>query len=383
MTIVTIADLVLYILLAISVGYLFLYAVASLFRHSRPLPITQEQNRFLVLFPAYKADRVIVDVVRSFLEQDYPADSYRVIVISDQMQDDTNQALAKLPIQVLMANYENSSKAKALKLAMENTVDEVYDMVVILDADNTTPPHFLQELNRARATGMKAIQAHRIAKNLNTDIALLDAASEEINNSIFRAGHVVLGLSCALIGSGMAFEADWFRRNVARLHTAGEDKELEVLLLKDRIHINYLEHLCVEDEKTQKKEVIKQQRKRWIATQFGSLSTTLPDLPKALFTGNISYADKIIQWMLPPRLILLMGVMGLTTLTTLVSWPLSIKWWILLLVLMVTMIITIPPHLANKRLLKAICHLPSLAVMMLANMFKLKGVNKKFIHTEN
>ena len=61
-----------------------------------------------------------------------------------------------------------------------------FDMVVIMDADYTTTPHLLHELNKASAVGVRAIQAHRTAKNLNTDIALLDAASEEINNGIFR-----------------------------------------------------------------------------------------------------------------------------------------------------------------------------------------------------
>ena len=32
-------------------------------------------------------------------------------------------------------------------------------------------------------------------KNMNTDIALLDAAIEEMNNSIFRKGHIRLGFS--------------------------------------------------------------------------------------------------------------------------------------------------------------------------------------------
>lgn len=57
---------------------------------------------------------------------------------------------------------------------------------------------------------VEAVQTHRIAKNMNNDMALLDAVSEEINNTIFRLGHAKLGLSAALIGSGMAFRYDLF-----------------------------------------------------------------------------------------------------------------------------------------------------------------------------
>lgn len=382
-TVMTIADLVIFVLLALSVGYLLLFAVACRLRRSRPIPETEKQHRFAVLFPAYKEDRVIVQAVHQFLRQDYPTDRYDLIVISDQMQPETNEKLRQLPIRLLTAHYQESSKAKALTLAMEATANETYDSIVIMDADNTTSPQFLQELNKGHAAGMKAIQAHRVAKNLNTDVAILDAVSEEINNSIFRGGHVALGLSSALIGSGMAMDAGWFRENVTKLQTAGEDKELEALLLKQGIRIHYLEHVRVEDEKTQKKEVIKSQRKRWLAAQFGSLFAALPDLPSALLKGNIDYCDKIIQWMLPPRIVLLAGVFFFTVLASILCPVLSLKWWMLSFALIAALSLAIPGYLLNKRLLSALLQVPSLAWMMLATLFKLKGANKKFIHTEH
>lgn len=382
-TVLTIADLVIFVLLALSVGYLLLFAVASRLRRPHPIPETEKRHRFAVLFPAYKEDRVIVQAVHQFLGQDYPTDLYDLIVISDQMQPETNEELHQLPIRLLTAHYQESSKAKALTLAMEATANETYDSIVIMDADNTTSPQFLQELNKGHAAGMKAIQAHRVAKNLNTDVAILDAVSEEINNSIFRGGHVALGLSSALIGSGMAMDAGWFRENVTKLQTAGEDKELEALLLKQGIRIHYLEHVRVEDEKTQKKEVIKSQRKRWLAAQFGSLFAALPDLPSALLKGNIDYCDKIIQWMLPPRIVLLAGVFFFTVLVSILCPVLSLKWWMLSFALIAALSLAIPGYLLNKRLLSALLQVPSLAWMMLATLFKLKGANKKFIHTEH
>lgn len=382
-TVLTIADLVIFVLLALSVGYLLLFAVASRLRRLRPIPETEKRHRFAVLFPAYKEDRVIVQAVHQFLGQDYPTDRYDLIVISDQMQPETNEELRQLPIRLLTAHYPESSKAKALTLAMEATADETYDSIVIMDADNTTSSQFLQELNKGHAVGMKAIQAHRVAKNLNTDVAILDAVSEEINNSIFRGGHVALGLSSALIGSGMAMDAGWFRENVTKLQTAGEDKELEALLLKQGVRIHYLEHVRVEDEKTQKKEVIKSQRKRWLAAQFGSLFAALPDLPSALLKGNIDYCDKIVQWMLPPRIVLLAGVFFFTVLVSILCPVLSLKWWILSFALIVALSLAIPGYLLNKRLLSALLQVPSLAWMMLGTLFKLKGANKKFIHTEH
>lgn len=389
-----IIDWILFTLLALCVGYLLLYAIASKFYRAPRFPDARTFRRFVVLFPAYKEDRVIASSVRSFLQQDYPQELFDIIVISDQMQDATNEDLRSLPIRLLIADYRDSSKAKALTMAMESVSGEHYDIVAIMDADNLTSPDFLAEINRAFDNGARSVQAHRTGKNMNTDISVLDGISEEINNGIFRSGHNALGLSAALSGSGMAFEAEWFRKNVRLLETAGEDKELEVLLLRQRIHTTYLPQIPVYDEKTQKEEAIGNQRKRWIAAQFGILRHSLSDLREAVSKGNMDYCDKILQWMLPPRLIQLAGVFGLTFIFTVIGvwqavqgtgqeWTAAIKWWILSAAQIMAMLLPIPGRLLDKRLGKAILRIPLLALTTLRNLFKLKGAYKKFIHTEH
>lgn len=383
---ITFIDWILFIPLALCVGYLFFFAIASRFQSHfidkkfRP----QKQCRFLVLFPAYKEDRVIVDSASSFLEQDYPAELYDVLVISDHMQPQTNDTLRRLGVTVLEATYTNSSKAKAMKLAMHETPAEKYDAIVIMDADNTTVPSFLTRINQVYTQGFIALQAHRTSKNLTTNIALLDAVSEEINNAFFRSGHNAVRLSAALSGSGMVIAEKNFRRYVLQLKTAGEDKELEALILKENHgHIAYISDLPVYDEKTQRQEAISNQRRRWIAAQFGALRTSLPDFPKALMQGNYDYCDKILQWMLPPRLVQLAAVFGFTLVVTIVNPSMSVKWWVLSFVQIIAMVVPVPPELMTTRLLKALIRIPTLALIMISNLFKLKGANKKFIHTEH
>ena len=97
-----------------------------------------------------------------------------------------------------------------------------------MDADNVTTPNFLAEINRAFESGLHAVQAHRTGKNMNTDIAVLDAISEEINNGFFRSGHNAIGLSAGLAGSGMAFDVHWFRRNVGHLYTMKKHRKKKV-----------------------------------------------------------------------------------------------------------------------------------------------------------
>jgi len=152
--------------------------------------------------------------------------------------------------------------------------------------------------------------------------------------------------------------------------------------LKERIFINYLEDVKVYDLKTQKDEVFYNQRRRWLAAQFATLKRSLIDFPKALFTLNYDYLDKIIQWMMLPRVILLGLICIISATTTIVSWEYSIKWWILLFVLILGFALAIPDYLVDKRLVNAFRKIPVLFGLMFLNLFRLKGVNNKFIHTQ-
>lgn len=382
-TILNLIDTILFVVMGISVLYLFIFTVAGLSSQKWEYENSKKKYKHLVLFPAYKEDKVIISSVTSFLEQEYPKELYKVVVIADQLKESTIIQLKELPIKVLIVNFENSSKAKALNYAMKEIDEESYNLVTILDADNTVNPDFLVKINNAYEAGPSAIQAHRIAKNRNTDIAILDAVSEEINNTIFRKGFSKLGFSATLIGSGMSFEYDWFKENINKVSTAGEDKELEKLLLKQRIHVGYLENVFVYDEKTQKKENFHNQRRRWLAAQYSSLFNSLPDIPAAISSGNIDYLNKITQWMMLPRILLVISIGLISAIALVINWVVSIKWWLLLLFLIFVLCLAIPDYLVDKKLEKAIRKIPILAFMMFINLFRLKGVNKKFIHTEH
>ena len=161
-------DIVLWIIMAFSVLYVVFFALVSLFpsRTSKhhPSSLSPHPSTFLILFPAYKEDSVIVHSVRQFLEQTYPKDLYEVVVISDHMQDDTNELLRQLPITLLTPQFENSSKAKAMQYAIKE-IKGLFDYVIILDADNVVLPDFLEQLNAVCQKGYQAIQCHRCAKN--------------------------------------------------------------------------------------------------------------------------------------------------------------------------------------------------------------------------
>jgi cellulose synthase/poly-beta-1,6-N-acetylglucosamine synthase-like glycosyltransferase len=371
-----------FVITAISVIYLFFFALFSMKENLPKNRAAKKKNKFLVLFPSYNEDRVIIDSIREFMKQDYPRELYDVLTISDHMTEKTDEAIKLLGSELVVATYENSTKAKALNLAIEYVGDREYDVVVILDADNWVDTNFLDELNNAYYSGSKAIQAHRIAKNRDTGMALLDAVSEEINNSIFRRGHVRVGMSSALIGSGMAFDYKWFKQNVKYVKTAAEDKEIEVLLLKEGIYIDFLNDVFVYDEKVKNEAVFAKQRRRWMAAQVDTLITSMRDFPKAVAQGNWDYADKLFQWMMLPR-VMVMGFSLLFAIGMLfIDWVWSIKWWIIFIVLVYSFAMAIPDFLVDEKLKRTVRKLPLVFLIMFVNIFRIRNANKKYLHTE-
>ena len=380
---IDIIDVVFFILFAVQVIYLFIFATANLFVGKYCLPRAKYKYSFLVIFPAYKEDEVIINSVTQFLTQDYPSESCHVVVVADRMEDGVNNKLSQLGVEVMPVAFENSSKAKALRYAMDKFNYNAFDKVLILDADNVVDADYLNKLNDCFAAGSEAIQTHRKAKNLNTHVAVLDALSEEINNSIFRRGHVMLGFSSALIGSGMAFDFNWYKKHVGYLQTSGEDKELEALLFKNRIYVDFLDDAIVYDEKTANVDNFNNQRHRWLSVQFSSLIRGLKDLPSALFERNRDYVDKLVQWAMLPRIILIMFIVICAFLTALYEPFRSVKWCVLLFFLFLSLAFATPDELVNKDLRKAFRSIPVLGLKMFFNLFRIRNGDKNFIHTKH
>lgn len=380
----TIIDWLLFVGVAFSVLYLLFFAIAALFKQKDRFPDTNKRNRILVLIPAYKEDLVIENTVRTFLQQDYPRTFYDVTVISDHMQDSTNQRLSKFPITLMTPDFERSSKAKSLDYAVNNTDSfKRYDIVVVLDADNTVEYNFLQNVNKAYEGGSFIIQAHRISKNRNTETALLDAIFEEVNNSIFRLGHICCGLSAALVGSGIAYPYEWFRDHVSQTYTSGEDKEFEGMIMRDNIFVDYLDDIYVFDEKVQNTNEFNRQRRRWMAAQYHSFITNFYRFPKAIWTHSYDYADKILQWAMFPRIVMV-GIIGLMSVVLpFLSFGAALKWWVAALVLLFVFALATPDYLVDKNFNKILRKIPIIVIGMMLNVFRLYGLKKRFLHTEH
>lgn len=386
-------EYVLYVYFAIAAVYVLIFAIGSVFSGKNKPIVAKQIRKVAVLIPGYKEDNVIVEVALEALNQNYPNEKYDVVIIADSFQPQTITKLKELPIKLIEVSFDKSTKSKALNKAMAQLPND-YEIALILDADNVMASDFISKINAAFDAGFQVVQGHRVAKNTNTAFAVLDAVSEELNNSIFRKGHRALGLSSALIGSGMAFDFQLFKKRMTEIHAIGGfDKELELTLLRDGYTIEYLNDALVYDEKVQKVEVFENQRKRWLSAQFIYFGRFFfSGLKHLVVNGNIDFFDKVYQMVSPPRVLLI----GLTTIITAlyitfyfiftdsnlaaISYTSWLSVWG---AVVVAFILAIPKKFYNYQTFKALLTLPKAFFSMFASLFKLKGANKKFIHTQH
>jgi cellulose synthase/poly-beta-1,6-N-acetylglucosamine synthase-like glycosyltransferase len=357
---------------ALTVLYVLVFSVASLMTHRPDIAKAKRQNRFIVLIPAYRQDRVVLHSVTSVLGQTYPQRLFDVVVISDHETEMTNMRLAQFPITLLTPNFDESSKAKSLQYAFLNLPQfKIYDAVLVLDADNVIEPEFLEQVNDAyESAGTKAIQTHRLSKNRDTAIARLDAIFEEINHSVFRRGHIAVGLSAAINGSGMVYDFEWFKSHIMKVHTKGEDKEIEAMLMKEGVFVDFFDNIHVYDEKVRKVRDFNRQRGRWASTQVHSLLSNFHYFPSALLNRRYDQIDKLVQWMLVPRTIM-MGIMFvMSTLLPFIYFTLAVKWWVAAAVVLFAFSIATPDYLVDKNWDKDFLYAPLVTMWGVFNIVK-------------
>ena len=130
------------------------------------------------------------------------------------------------------------------------------------------------------------------------------------------------------------------------------------------------------------------QRLRWMTAQAQCLMAMLPRLPQAIGTLRIDYIDKTFQQALIPRSMLLVAitVMALVTtilssLTSHLSLQTSVKWWVLLFLLAIAILIAIPHRLRTRAIFVKALALPSLVLRMIRNLLHIKRNNTEFLHT--
>ena len=110
----------------------------------------------------------------------------------------------------------------------------------------------------------------------------------------------------------------------------------------------------------------------------------ITSLKHLILYGNFDYFDKAIQFIQPPR-VMLLGLLLLINLISIFINPIqwSFIWLGVLVTCILAFIFSIPVKFYNANTVKAIFTLPLAFFLMFLSLCNIRGANKKFIHTEH
>jgi len=161
-------------------------------------------------------------------------------------------------------------------------------------------------------------------------------------------------------------------------------------MLQARHKIAYLDDAYVYDEKVQKAEVFSNQRRRWLSAQVHYFRQDFFSSLRDLFLkGNVDYFDKVVQFIQPPRILLLGAVLILGTIFSITSMILNDSilylelWGAIGIGCLLAFLFAIPGSFYNIKTARAIISLPKGMLLMLGSLLKIRGANKQFIHTKH
>lgn len=369
MNLFLIADKILYAFYLLSVGYLFFFAIASTLSKKQTYPESSSHKRFALFFFVQHGGVRFLDTLNTFLNQEYPRDRYDLIVVFNPVAQPIYDDFSQYPVKRILTDSNHYTKAEAIRFAVNYLSEENYDATIIMNDISIVPPRFIAEINNALALHPhSALQVHRSAYHLDTDIALFGAVSEEINNSIFRRGHVNVGLSSGLTGSGMVINYKWLKNNIDSIQGLDLEKGLEMLLLEQYVFIDYLEQIDFKEMKVARVEEFSVQRRGWISNQARSVKRMLAKLPTAIVRGNYDYCNKVFQWLLPSRIILVGTLVMIVAMLMIIAWGMAIKWIALLLLLIISFSIALPDHFIDTRFVRAMREVPFLFFVTVAEL---------------
>ena len=379
-------EFVILLWMSFNVLYVSFFSICGLF-YKRQKPPTGKRiilNRFVLIVPSYKNDQVILDSVAKNIDQNYPSDKFKLFVIADSLQPVTIEKLLSWPISVLPVSFDESTKAKALDKALSVLADNTFDYAVVLDIDNVMGENFLHHLNVRLQSREEVIQGYRTAKNSNTDFAVLDGISEQINNHIFRKGHATINLSSTLAGSAMAIRLDVFREAMKHIRGTVEDKELEFYFMNNNIKVLYEPNAIVYDEKVQDSSVFLTQRTRWVASHYLNFrSIFFKGLKNFLLHRNSDFLDKALQRLILPRILIIGFSFLLSFLYFIPLFNFGQVFFYLFILCCISYLLAIPSRFVDKKLIQAILKLPYAFLLMILAYLKMKNSLKLFSHTQH
>ncbi len=314
MRIVTILLLTMEGLMSLASSYLLvLLGVAASKRRAHPLPVdTNKHLRFVVLVPAHDEETGIGTTLDSLRALDYPRDHYEVIVIADNCRDRTAEVARARGATV----YERTDpwrrgKGYALAWALDRLRAErrEVDAIVFLDADCQASPNMLSAIETRLRAGAEAVQVNYVVANPGDSwVSGLRFAAFTLMNTVRPLGKASLGLSCGLLGTGMALTWAVLERHPWQAFSLTEDSEYHMRLVAAGERVVFAPEAAVRSAMPTSLQQAEAQQLRWEGGRWHLLRTwALPLIWSGVRQRDLVRLHAGLEPLILPQALLLAG----------------------------------------------------------------------------
>ena len=246
--------------------YLLLFTLLS---RTPPVPLSSSRRlRFDVIVPAHNEAAVIAGVVSSLRRLDWPADSFRILVVADNCTDDTAALARAAGANVLERNdSEQRGKGYALAWAFEKSREQGQAYAVVVeDADSEVSPNLLEAFAARIESGSNIIQAHYGVLNAQSSWRTrLMAIALSSFHRVRSRGRECLQLSCGIRGNGWCITHRLLHLVPYRAFSLTEDIEYGIELGLAGYRVLYADEACVNALMVTGEAASRSQRQRWEA----------------------------------------------------------------------------------------------------------------------
>ena len=378
--------LILFLLLQAIVGInlvfpLILYGLYRLRTAPKTKSTPTDEADYAIIVTAYQQTHQLPEVVASLLRLRYS--NYHIYLVADDCDP------AELPpehskLRVLRPEKALSSNTRSHFYAIRHFV-RPHERLVIIDSDNLVDPELLHRLDERFGQGFQAVQGVREAKNLDTDLARLDAARDIYYH--FYDGKVLFGAgsSATLAGSGMAFRVDLYEQCLGHLDVegAGFDKVLQAEIVRHGQRIAFAPEAVVYDEKTTGSRQLVGQRARWINTWFRYFSFGFGILGRGLRRWDRNQVLFGIVLLRPPLFLFLLAAVLFALLDLVVFPALALLWLAGLGAFVLGFGLALRQSKADPRIYASLAQIPRFVMYQLAALLKVKKANRFSVATRH
>ena len=265
---------ILYIALTVLYFYQFIYIVIALIGDKKKKLDTYEAkklHKFAFIIAARNEQAVIVNLINSIKQQNYPAELIDVIVVADNCTDDTAQ-IAREHGAICYERFNNMlvGKGYALDYCFNKIVEQfgdytAYDGYFIFDADNVIDKNYVKEMNKVFDRGYNVITSYRNSKNYDTNWITSGYSLWFIREAKYLNNpRMMLKTSCAVSGTGFLVNSSIIKKNNGwKFNLLTEDIQFSVVNILEGEKIGYCESAMFYDEQPTTFKQSWNQRMRW------------------------------------------------------------------------------------------------------------------------